>query len=117
MNDLPTVGSGTVASGFRIILWATHYFIQVAADYLGLGVPEQLLKGRVAGHNLVVNVSTDYCDWAHVHQGLKILPLAVGFQVQTGVFARTGLGSVHSSGKLGVGRSQLGSPLLDAHFQ
>src|SRR2546430_331705 len=89
MNDLPTVGSGTVASGFRIILWATHYFIHVTADYLGLGVLEQLLKGRVAGHNIVVNVSTDDCDRAHVHQGLKILPLAVGFQVQPRIFAGT----------------------------
>ena len=67
MNDLPTVGSGTVADGFRTILRATHYFIQVAADYLSLAVAEHLLEGRIAGYNLVIKVRTDDGDWAIVH--------------------------------------------------
>src|SRR5205085_2145536 len=78
MNDLPSVGAGLVAAGFGMILRATHYFIQVAADYLSLAVAEQLLKSRVASHDIVLNISTDHCYRADVHQSLKILPLAVG---------------------------------------
>src|SRR5947209_14141488 len=90
MNDLPSVGSGTVADGFRTILRATHYFIQVASDDLGLAVAEHLLKGRIAGDNVSMIVSSDDGHRTNVHQGLKILPLAVGFQVQPSIFAGTG---------------------------
>ena len=89
MNDLPCVGSSLVSAGFGTILRATHDFIQVAADDLSLDVAEQLLKGRVACHNLVIKVRTDDSDWTVVHQRLKILPLAVGFQVQSGIFLRS----------------------------
>ncbi len=81
MNDLSLLGEGTVGAGFRTIFWTANQFIQVAADDLSLSVPKQLLKSRVAGHNRVVNVSTGHSDRANVHQGLKVLPLAVGFQV------------------------------------
>ena len=77
MNDLSLLGEGTVGAGFHTIFWTANQFIQV--------VPKQLLKSRVAGHNRVVNVSTGHSDRANVHQGLKVLPLAVGFQVQAGI--------------------------------
>src|SRR6266478_5438217 len=64
MNDLPLLGAGLVAAGFGTMLWRAHQFIQVAPKNLNLRVAEQLLKGRVAGHNRVIKVRTDYGDGA-----------------------------------------------------
>ena len=88
MNNFPLLGPGSVVAGFGTILWRADRFIQVASDDFALAVPKQLLKGRIAGYNRVINIYPDDCNRAHVHQGLKILPLAVGFQVQPSIFAR-----------------------------
>src|SRR5947209_8768150 len=103
-NDLSLLDAGLVAAGFGTILWRAHHLIHVATKNLGLRVAEQLLKGRVAGHNRVINISPDDCDRAHVHQGLKILPLTVSVQVGLGYAAK-------AFGLVGPGGGNLGGRL------
>src|SRR5947208_6101485 len=73
-----------------MILRGTYEFIEVATENLGLRESEQLLKGRIARHNQVINISSNHSNWANIHQRLEILLLAVGFPVQPGIVAGDG---------------------------
>src|SRR5207248_7336973 len=66
MNDLSFLDTEKVVDDLGIILWTAHHFNQVAPDDFGLSAGEHLLKGGVAGHNLVIKVSTDDSDGAIV---------------------------------------------------